>query len=1249
MLDSQPHHASCYHRNRSSYQHGIRHSTSTRCGATTVPQGSIGPPRRGRVASQTRSTGACRAGYRKWIELWICWGYCLVFTTLPALPADRTSEFVGAAEPVTPTEEFGLAVRTTDWRSPAEELASFHVPPGFEVQLVACEPQIAKPLNMAWDDRGRLWVTTTVEYPYPADGRRPARDAIKVLADADGDGEFDTVTTFADGLNIPIGLIPVDSGAISFSIPYLWHLQDTDGDGVADQRTKLLGPFDTTRDTHGMINALRRGHDGWIYACHGFNNQSHVEARDGSQVNLISGSTFCFSVDGLHIELFTRGQVNPFGMTEDLYGNWYTADCHSRPLTALIRRACYPSFGRPHDGVGFAPAMMQHMHQSTAISGVALVEDDLFPPAYRGVFYSGNVMTSRINANRLERRGATVSAVELPDFLTCDDPWFRPVDVQLGPDGALYIADFYNRIIGHYGVPLDHPGRDRTSGRIWRIVARGLDESSRVQRQNQLRDLPRTARMPATELRQWMQEVLGSQNTALRRCAVERLVAQPVLDTDSLSAWCQEEDAPALFRAGCVEVLARRSQLTVDVVEGVLAVTDTQQALCQVMRMAGGWSPPLARPVLERARRALDRVEGRGGAMGETLKAAAELLGRRGTSIDANRLWRLVLLADQDDPMLAHAGRVACAQVLRRSGAIQQFVADVTGPAATNAETHMREALRILAGVDHPDADRELLHLLTSTPTAERELVDLVIQRVASRGTAAEAHGIVRLLYHWREEPDQFVQQVERVWGLVRDHPAAVHELVQAVEKWLDGHLLGQGQQELLQSDNRWSLWLDRSAGFWALQERKSFDGRSVPLLSSHTRGESYRGSLLGPVFSCPKQLSFLIAGHNGPPPAADHRKNHVRLVLVPDGLPIATAYPPRSDIAQRVEWDLHPFAGRPVRLEIVDADDGNAYAWIAAGEFSYAGLDHPEGSANFSRSLRLLNLGLGRHIDPARWDALLGLPWSSASQGWLAAARQRAQGDANAADLIEVALTHHRFDWLERWSTFAEHRPQTAGLGQMSPTRPAAELIDLLDRSGRNELIRRLAHRPTGLGLLEDLLAHGPLGIGEALPHLRERSGQLPPGLQALVDRSSNFSEGAAQGSQVASTLVDERLAALNWAEADRQLGRQVFQRRCAACHRLRGIGNEIAPQLDGAVGRGVKRLAEDILVPNANVDPAFQVKVLLLEDDEIVAGIVQPSDDGQVRVMLNDGSVRIVDASRVVQEKQTARSLMPDNLDTL
>src|SRR5262249_14349441 len=149
------------------------------------------------------------------------------------------------------------------------------------------------------------------------------------LEDTDGDGKADKITTFADGLNIPIGILPISQGAIVHSIPHIYRLLDTDGDGQADRREILYGTFGSD-DTHGMVNSFTWGFDGWIYACHGYRNTSTVRGADGSVVTMSSGNTFRFKPDGSRVEQVTHGQVNPFGLAFDPLGNLFSADCHSQ-------------------------------------------------------------------------------------------------------------------------------------------------------------------------------------------------------------------------------------------------------------------------------------------------------------------------------------------------------------------------------------------------------------------------------------------------------------------------------------------------------------------------------------------------------------------------------------------------------------------------------------------------------------------------------------------------------------------------------------------------------------------------------------------------------------------------------------------------------------------------------------------------------------------------------------------------------
>ncbi|HCN84861.1 MAG TPA: dehydrogenase [Sphingobacteriaceae bacterium] len=376
---------------------------------------------------------------------------------------DDDSQYSGAL--------FNANIRSTAARTPEEERLGFKLPAGFEIQLYASEPDIGKPLNIAFDAKGRMWVTQSFEYPFPAEAPNKGKDRLTILEDTDHDGKADRFTHFNDTLNIPIGILPLNDGAIAYSIPSVTKFTDTNGDGVVDKQNALYTGFGHT-DTHGMVNNFVRGYDGWVYSDHGFTNNSVISGSDGHSISMTSGNTFRFRIDGSRVEQHTYGRVNPFGLAYDERGYLYSTDCHTSPLYQLIMGGDYPSFGKTTK-MGFAPDMKRLENETTALAGLAYYADVQFPEQYRNDFYMGDVVASKVYRNSYTNKGSTPVGKKETDFLKSKDPWFRPVDVKLGPDGALYIADFYNSIIGHYEVPLDDPHRDKTRGRIWRITYKG--------------------------------------------------------------------------------------------------------------------------------------------------------------------------------------------------------------------------------------------------------------------------------------------------------------------------------------------------------------------------------------------------------------------------------------------------------------------------------------------------------------------------------------------------------------------------------------------------------------------------------------------------------------------------------------------------------------------------------------------------------------------------------------------------------
>ncbi len=350
--------------------------------------------------------------------------------------------------------------------SPTEAIAKMQVPDGFRVELVASEPDIQNPVAMAFDDAGRIFVTESFEYPRQEPG--PGRDRIKILEDTDGDGRVDKVKVFAEGLNIPSGIAAGHGGVWVANAPDILFLEDTDGDDVADKSTVVVTGFGRD-DTHELPNALTWGPDGYLYGLNGVFNRSVVK-QDGREFDFTC-ALFRIHPKTKKFELFCQGTSNPWGVAFDTEGSAFISACVIDHLWHLTESAYYLRQGGPYPPhTWWADSIVQHKHQMAAYCGIEYFDSPAYPEAFRNKLYMGNIHGGCINVDRIERAGATYRGFGEPDFLTANDVWFMPVAQKVGPDGCLYVLDWYDRYHCYQDAQADPKGVDRGHGRLYRIV-----------------------------------------------------------------------------------------------------------------------------------------------------------------------------------------------------------------------------------------------------------------------------------------------------------------------------------------------------------------------------------------------------------------------------------------------------------------------------------------------------------------------------------------------------------------------------------------------------------------------------------------------------------------------------------------------------------------------------------------------------------------------------------------------------------
>ncbi len=397
----------------------------------------------------------------------------------------------------------GIGAWSFSQLSPAQALSSFQLADDLRIELVAAEPLVASPCALAFDARGRLFVAENRGYPNTGD---PAQGVVALLEDTDGDGRMDKRTEFADKLTYPNGVLPWKDGVIVTCAPDVFFMRDTDGDGRADERRVLLTGFETAKSTQLRVNAPIVGPDGWIYLAAGLSGGTITCPEHPERPALKMTADVRFNPETLEVE--NVDGKSQFGQSFDACGQRFI--CMNRlPVQHVVlsskwlarnprlafsdtvqdcsERNVRTGLKGGGDGVRLFPISANittadsHAGSFSAACGVRVWRSGALPARYDGCVMACDPTGNLVHVDRLESHGATYSAVPLlsgRELLASRDDWFRPVFLQRGNDGALYVADMYRKVIEHPDYLPEEVRKHtdfetgKTSGRIWRITAK---------------------------------------------------------------------------------------------------------------------------------------------------------------------------------------------------------------------------------------------------------------------------------------------------------------------------------------------------------------------------------------------------------------------------------------------------------------------------------------------------------------------------------------------------------------------------------------------------------------------------------------------------------------------------------------------------------------------------------------------------------------------------------------------------------
>jgi mono/diheme cytochrome c family protein/glucose/arabinose dehydrogenase/lysophospholipase L1-like esterase len=360
---------------------------------------------------------------------------------------------------------------TPDYKIGQEALSALHVSEGYHIEQFATEqefPNLANPVQMSFDNKGRLWVATMPSYPHYQPGDARPNDKLLIYEDTNGDGRADKETVFADQLHLPIGFEFAPEGVYVSQGSHLYLLRDTNGDDKADIKELVMGGFDD-HDTHHAISAFCADPSGAFYLAEGTFLHSHIETAYGP-IRSTNGGFFRYSPQTRQLERTARQSIpNPWGVAFDQWGQDFYLETSSPDAHWMLPGTVKVPFG---EFAPLSPNLIEKAQMVRPTSGLEFVSSRHFPDAVQGdMLLCNNIGFLGIKQHQMMDDGTGFKTKFRQDLLISkEDGNFRPVDLEFAPDGSLYVIDWHNVLIGHMQHSARDPLRDHTHGRIYRIT-----------------------------------------------------------------------------------------------------------------------------------------------------------------------------------------------------------------------------------------------------------------------------------------------------------------------------------------------------------------------------------------------------------------------------------------------------------------------------------------------------------------------------------------------------------------------------------------------------------------------------------------------------------------------------------------------------------------------------------------------------------------------------------------------------------